>query len=945
MKYINIIPLTISLLIFSCQPPLNKMKQMNEKHPLDKSQSRKIILENGLKVFLLSDPTFNVSSASMSVAVGSLDNPEDRQGLAHFLEHMLFLGTEKYPDVDDYKTHLRNYGGGSNAYTAGDKTNYHFQLFPEGFEGALDRFSQFFISPLFTKKYTEREINAVNSEYQKNIMNDGRRTYRIMDIFSKKGHPQRKFSTGNLKTLNNVSREELVSFYDEQYSADRMSLSLLSSHSLDTLELWAKENFSEIKNKKIGLPYYDPNFLEEKKTFRLVSIEPVKDLRSLDIMFSLPGYRKYYKNKPGRQFGFIVGHEGPGSLLSYLKSRGWATSLSAYAGSSTAQYGEANISVELTKKGLKDYKEVIKSTYSYIKMIKKEGFQPHIFNELKSMANLEEMFSNKGEGTSRAIGLANELNMYNFEDAGRVSYIYEDNSNVPYKNLLSHINLDNMIVTIVAKGVKTDEVEEHYKAKYSYAEDIELYNELINVEILPDFKIPNKNIFIPKNVTVPNRELINNIEPKLLIDQEGVSLYFGQDHEFLRPKGVISYKILLPKSEMSLKNRVLSRFYVACVNESINELSYPARQAGLYFSFYNTYEGFYLIVSGYKESSVKLYESILTHMVNIDISDEKFEAIKDKIVRAYENIPLTDAHRQTREKAAKIFNHIKYDWEKSLIVAKKIKLIDIKSFEKSVLGKTYVEGLVYGDFEEKSAKRTFELFKRISGTTPLLSEDVFRIKYLQQYNQEDIQLVDTLDVNNSCFYREYEIGSDNPEYRAATMILGQACSQPFFTEMRTNQQLGYIVWSYTRSREKTNYLNFLIQSGEYSAAELAQRADNFILTLPKYIEELNSDIFSKLKYSAIEKIEKTPKSIQEKASKLSDLIFEKKADFLRDSKTITALKKINQVRVYQILSNTLGEKSRKMTNFLMFSKDHKNNKKARSSIDDISSWKKGRDYK
>ena len=66
------------------------------KNPLDKSQSKTLILENGLKVYLHSDPKFNVSAASVSVEVGSLDNPDDRQGLAHFLEHMLFLGTEKY---------------------------------------------------------------------------------------------------------------------------------------------------------------------------------------------------------------------------------------------------------------------------------------------------------------------------------------------------------------------------------------------------------------------------------------------------------------------------------------------------------------------------------------------------------------------------------------------------------------------------------------------------------------------------------------------------------------------------------------------------------------------------------------------------------------------------------------------------------------------------------
>jgi len=188
------------------------------KHPLDKSQVRTIVLENELKVYLLSDPKFNVSAASVSVQVGSLDNPEDRQGLAHFLEHMLFLGTEKYPDVDEYSSYLRNNGGYSNAYTASDLTNYQFQVLPDAFEGAIDRFSQFFISPLFTEEYTAREVNAVNSEHQKNIMNDNWRRFRLSGIFAKEGHPEQKFGTGNLETLGDIDRTELIEFYDKYYS-------------------------------------------------------------------------------------------------------------------------------------------------------------------------------------------------------------------------------------------------------------------------------------------------------------------------------------------------------------------------------------------------------------------------------------------------------------------------------------------------------------------------------------------------------------------------------------------------------------------------------------------------------------------------------------------------------------------------------------------------------
>ncbi|MFC1534481.1 insulinase family protein, partial [Thermodesulfobacteriota bacterium] len=76
--------------------------QTLKKHPDDESVSRHFVLENGLKVLLVSDPKYNISAASLEVQVGSLMDPNNRQGLAHFLEHMLFLGTEKYPAVEDF---------------------------------------------------------------------------------------------------------------------------------------------------------------------------------------------------------------------------------------------------------------------------------------------------------------------------------------------------------------------------------------------------------------------------------------------------------------------------------------------------------------------------------------------------------------------------------------------------------------------------------------------------------------------------------------------------------------------------------------------------------------------------------------------------------------------------------------------------------------------------
>ena len=153
--------------------------QTLKKHPDDQSMSRYFVLENGLKVLMISDPEFNNSAAALEVNVGSLMDPKNRQGLAHFLEHMLFMGTEKYPDVEDFEKFLKKNGGNSNAYTSEDSTNYFFEIQHESFEGALDRFSQFFISPLFSNKYINREKKAVHSEHQKNLQQDSRRKQQL----------------------------------------------------------------------------------------------------------------------------------------------------------------------------------------------------------------------------------------------------------------------------------------------------------------------------------------------------------------------------------------------------------------------------------------------------------------------------------------------------------------------------------------------------------------------------------------------------------------------------------------------------------------------------------------------------------------------------------------------------------------------------------------------
>lgn len=117
-----------------------------------------INLPNKMTCLLISDPETDKSAASLDVHVGAALDQKPLYGTAHFLEHMLFMGTKKFPSENEYNQFISDNAGYTNAWTSLTSTNYQFEVGNQGFEGALDRFAQFFICPLIGADSTEREM-------------------------------------------------------------------------------------------------------------------------------------------------------------------------------------------------------------------------------------------------------------------------------------------------------------------------------------------------------------------------------------------------------------------------------------------------------------------------------------------------------------------------------------------------------------------------------------------------------------------------------------------------------------------------------------------------------------------------------------------------------------------------------------------------------------------
>jgi insulysin len=519
------------------------------KPPLDDRDYVTYIMDNGLRVLLCSDPTSTEAGAAMDVHVGACSDPEKVRGLAHFNEHMLFLGTKQYPQEDSFEAFLANNAGSSNAYTDSENTVYHFTMQAERdgkFQEGLSRFGSFFTSPLFTEGATERELNAIESENAKNLQSDNFRSYQIEKARQNPDHPHSKFFTGNKQTLAVDTRdaglnlrEQLIEFYGKYYSANQMTLAVVGPQSIDSLKAMVAEKFADIPNKGVPapeeawkgiIPIYNgasliPSF------GHVVKVVPVQDLRQVSLTWPIA-----YKDdqdrtnslltKQANYVGQLIAHEGPGSLLSHLKRQGWANSVGAATSAELSDYEAFLVTISLTVSGLSAINQVIEATFSYLKMLKEQVIPKYVFGEVLQIEELRWRFASKGSVSGYVQSLATSMQKYPpslivagprrlalavdgstlettssprsyFSSIGQFDFTKDLT-----RDMIGQLTVDNALMTVMSKTFQgqTDKAEKWYGTEYSVERIPESTLNRWRDPAKPKklgLDFPRKNVFIP----------------------------------------------------------------------------------------------------------------------------------------------------------------------------------------------------------------------------------------------------------------------------------------------------------------------------------------------------------------------------------------------------------------------------------------------------------------
>lgn len=243
------------------------------------------------------DEKEKLAACSLCIDVGSFSDPRDIQGLSHFLEHMIFMGSAKYPSENEFDQFIKKCGGSDNAHTNCEETQFYFEVGEEHLDGAFDRFANLFKQPLMLKEAMTRERDAVESEFTSKRQNDGVRREQLLASMGQPQHPSSIFTLGNAKTLKDgIDDDQLYERVHEyrrrHYSAHRMYLCVQARLGLDVLQQLVVKHWSDMPSNELPGDDFGAfnhlNAFREEFSSKLLLMRPVANITKLELTFCVP---------------------------------------------------------------------------------------------------------------------------------------------------------------------------------------------------------------------------------------------------------------------------------------------------------------------------------------------------------------------------------------------------------------------------------------------------------------------------------------------------------------------------------------------------------------------------------------------------------------------------------------------------------------------------------
>ena len=218
-------------------------------------------LSNGLKYIFQSGNSEPVICLQLYIKIGSAWEKEDEAGFAHFMEHLTFKSTDRFPS-NQIAAYIYKFGGSINAYTDFDCTCYYISLPSEFVKEGLQVLAELAMHSTFTEEDVELEKDIILEEMIQNTLDPETNFIQFIQSAAFANHPLKKPILGTEESINKASYERLRGFYHKYYQPHNSFLVIAGQADFDQLKSMIEAFFGDWKShSKIIFPDYK-QFLE-----------------------------------------------------------------------------------------------------------------------------------------------------------------------------------------------------------------------------------------------------------------------------------------------------------------------------------------------------------------------------------------------------------------------------------------------------------------------------------------------------------------------------------------------------------------------------------------------------------------------------------------------------------------------------------------------------------
>lgn len=881
-------------------------------------KTAKLKLDNGLQAYIISDPLLKESGAALAVEVGSWNDPVEYPGMAHFLEHMLFMGTKPYPDEAEYSSYIQSHGGAMNAYTASDKTVYSFTINPQDFDGALDRFSHFFIDPLFSRNSISRELHNVDQEHAKNVENDGSRVYQVFKDTSNTSHPNHAFSTGNADTLSGIPQEVMKAFYQKYYTANAMHLVIMDKAPLETLIAQVNSKFSQVPSSNYKRTLPTQSMLSTAQKGSLLQIQPLKNLKSLSLVWELDdAYINDFHSMSALFLSYLISSEAKGQLADQLKSYSYINQLTSSVDIFSNTQGLFSIDLDLTDEGLAHTDDIIQICISYLRFLTKQPNLEAIFNQWKSIITTKFIYQDRQDVFDQVTNMAADLTFEPLNSYPAYGTIPDSFNLTQLSSIINSLTADTCLYILLANKGSFDKQEPWTGAKYTLTPySKERLNTFQTADPKLSFQSLDLNPYAPSQFYIVDNALEESTY-ETLVNQDNFNFYFKPTNLYGLPELCLKLKMTPTFFISKVDLNAFMTLYVQAFQKSLmfdlDAASYCGLRAGLSYS-----DGsLWLNLEGFNDKALSLATKIITNIQNFNFSKEDFELIKQTVKDNLANTSKELGFRQGIIRFNALFDSL-YSLPYEVYLALKewdyAKFMDTAGKLKSNLS---LNGLLIGNASKDTADKLKTLFSTLVSNVKVPQSNLSHVLELNDQKGPYIYKKN-LEVQGSSLILAIEQEKTNPSSKAKTALLMPVLSEQFFDTLRTKQHTGYIARALDTEIALQQFYLLAVQSNSHGSLELLYRFELFIEDFVNNFDmRYSQEQFTSIKQSLIQELTARKENLGSLASHDMKILCYREGDFTWDDKLIEMIQNTSYDNLKEFAFVTLPRTNKKRVAFLM----------------------------